>query len=72
MKVEQALRLLPNLEVLGPLRARLLAVSRADERSRWASAGPYLTVGKRAVEAAALRESLDTLVDQISTHLRVL
>ncbi|HEY6223387.1 MAG TPA: tetratricopeptide repeat protein [Gemmatimonadales bacterium] len=72
MKVEHALRLLPNLEVLGPLRARLLSISRADERSRWASAGPYLTVGKRAVEAAALREGIDPLIEQVTAHLRLL
>ena len=72
MKVEQALRLLPNLEALAPLRAQLLAVSRADERTRWASAAAYLTVGKRAVEGATLRERLDGLVEQVSTHLRVL
>jgi len=72
VKVEQALRLLPNLEALAPLRAQLLAVSRADERTRWASAAAYLTVGKRAVEGATLRERLDGLVEQVSTHLRVL
>lgn len=72
MKVEQALRLLPNLEALAPLRTQLLAVSRADERTRWASAGPYLTVGKRAVEAEALRARLDAVLGQVTGHLRAL
>jgi tetratricopeptide (TPR) repeat protein len=70
VKIEQALRLIPNLEALAPLRAALLAVSRADERTRWASAGAYLTVGKRAVEAEALRERLDGLLGQVTSHLR--
>ena len=70
MKVEQALRLVPNLEALAPLRAQLLAVSRTDERTRWASAGAYLTVGKRTVEAEALRERLDGVVSQVTGHLR--
>jgi len=70
VKVEQALRLIPNLEALAPLRAQLLAVSRTDERTRWASAGAYLTVGKRTVEAEALRERLDGVVSEVTGHLR--
>ena len=70
MKVEQALRLIPNLEALAPLRAALLAASRADEGVRWASAGPYLTVGKRAVEAEDLRERLDGVISGVTAHLQ--
>ena len=72
MKVEQALRLIPDLEALAPLRSLLLSASHADERARWASASPYLTVGKRGVEAEDLRERLEELLHQISTHLREL
>ena len=70
MKVEQALRLLPSLEAMAPLRSLLLSVSRTDEQTRWASAGHYLTVGKRSVEADDLRERLDALLGQITAHLR--
>jgi tetratricopeptide (TPR) repeat protein len=70
VKVEQALRLLPSLEAMAPLRSLLLSVSRTDERTRWASAGHYLTVGKRSVEADDLRERLDALLGQITAHLR--
>lgn len=70
MKVEQALRLLPALEALAPLRALLLSLSRADEQTRWASAGRYLTVSKHAVEAEELRDHLDGLLRQVTGHLR--
>lgn len=72
MKVEQALQLLPDLEAIAPLRSLLLSASRADERTRWASAGPYLTVGKRGVQAEDLRERVDQLLGQIMGHLREL
>ncbi|HEU5465724.1 MAG TPA: hypothetical protein VFU75_02480, partial [Gemmatimonadales bacterium] len=49
LRVERALRLLPDLEALTPLRALLVATSRADAGAQWASSGPYLTLGKRAV-----------------------
>ena len=52
VRVEQALRLLPELEVLLPLRSLILAASRPEEQAQWASHGPYLTVGKRSVEPA--------------------
>lgn len=72
MRVEQALRLIPDLEALGPLRALLLTMSRADERTRWASAGQYLTVGKRRIQADDLRDHLDELLGQVTAHLRAL
>src|SRR5207247_2865445 len=56
LRVEQALRLLPELEVLLPLRSLILAASRPEEQAQWASHGPYLTVGTRSVEPAELRQ----------------
>jgi tetratricopeptide (TPR) repeat protein len=72
VRVEQALRLVPGLEVLAPLRALLLSVSRADEQTRWASAGRYLTVSKHAVEAEELRDRLEGMLQQVTGHLREL
>lgn len=72
MRVEQALQLMPELEVLEPLRALLLSASRTDERTRWASAGPYLTVGKRRIRAEDLRDRLDHSIGEVTAHLREL
>jgi tetratricopeptide (TPR) repeat protein len=67
--VERALALLPDLEVLGPLRALLISLSRPDEEARWSSSGPYLTVGKRAVDPARLRLRLAATQTAIAAHV---
>ena len=72
LRVERALRLLPDLEALTPLRALLVATSRADAGAQWASSGPYLTLGKRGVDAAQLRRRLDDVLEQITEHLSLL
>lgn len=72
LRVEQALQLLPDLEVLAPLRALLLATARADERQVWASAGPYMTVGKRAAEIAELQRRMPHLLSQLAEHITFL
>ena len=72
LRVERALRLLPDLEALTPLRALLVATSRAEAGAQWASSGPYLTVGKRGVDPAQLRRRLHDVLEQITEHLSVL
>lgn len=72
LRVEQALQLLPDLEALAPLRALLLSTARADERMVWASAGPYLTVGKRGVDPAELRQRMPQLLARIGEHVTFL
>lgn len=69
MKVEQALRLLPSLEVLGPLRGLVLASSAPDEASRWGSAAPYLTVGKWALSVEVLRRGIPQCLARITDHI---
>jgi len=69
VKVEQALRLLPELDALTPLRALLMATSRPDDRVVWARAGEYLTVGKREVTAAELRRQMAQTYTRITEHL---
>ncbi|HEV8265289.1 MAG TPA: tetratricopeptide repeat protein [Gemmatimonadales bacterium] len=69
MRVEQALRLLPDLEALMPLRGLLLASARPDERIQWGSGGPYLTVGKRAVEPGELASRIDQVLAVVSAHV---
>ena len=72
MRVEQALRLLPNLEALMPLRGLLLSSARPDERVQWGSGGPYLTVGKRDVEPAELTRLMGPVLTVLATHVTAL
>ena len=68
MRVEQALRVLPDLEALAPLRALLLSSAPAVQ-STWANAGQNLTVGKREVAPAEMRQRMGTVFKQITDHL---
>jgi tetratricopeptide (TPR) repeat protein len=72
MRVEQALRLLPNLEALMPLRGLLLASARPDARVQWGSGGPYLTVGKRDVEPGELARSMGAVLTVVAEHITAL
>jgi tetratricopeptide (TPR) repeat protein len=65
--VEQALRLLPDVDALGPLRAYLVSSSRAHP-----PAEPYGTVGKRYIQPADLRELMPRAVSRVSDHLTAL
>lgn len=72
MRVEQALRLLPNLEALMPLRGLLLSSARPDARVQWGSGGPYLTVGKRDVEPGELARSMGRVLTVVTEHIHAL
>ena len=72
VRVERALRLLPDLEALLPLRALVISASRPDERQVWSSSGPYLTLGKRGVQPDDLRRHLGQVVHRISAHVDAL
>jgi tetratricopeptide (TPR) repeat protein len=72
VRVEQALGLLPALEALGPLRGLVLASSAPDERARWGSAAPFLTVGKWRVGTEALRRAIPRVLEKITEHLSAL
>ncbi|MFI5403838.1 MAG: hypothetical protein ACHQ1G_12945, partial [Planctomycetota bacterium] len=69
LRVEQALRLVPPIESLAPLRALLLAASRPDEDRMWSSSASYLTLGKRGVVPAELRSRMDAVLQGIRNHL---
>ena len=64
LRVEQALRLLPDVDALMPLRSMLVGASRAR-----APVGPYVTVGKRSLQVSALRELAPQAVERASAHL---
>ena len=69
LRVEQALRLVPDLGLLAPLRAMLAAVSKPDARRVWASSASYLTLGKRGIEPSELRNRMDNLLRRITSHV---
>ena len=67
LRVEQALRLLPESAIVEPLRAMLVASSRS-ERAAWIGK-PCETVGKRLLDAFELRARVPSAVQRISEHL---
>ncbi len=67
LRVEQALRLLPDVDALAPLRAFLVGASRAASRAE-----PYRTVGKRVVPSADLRQIVPRALGRVTEHLGVL
>jgi tetratricopeptide (TPR) repeat protein len=69
LRVEQAMRLLPALESLAPLRALVLGRSQRDAQDHWAGGGSYLTLGKRTVEPGELRHDVEGLLDEVHAHL---
>ncbi len=69
MRVEQALRLLPDLDALGPLRSLLLTSAHTTERDEWSGVSPYMTVGKHEVPIPALRRRLAPAIRDIGRHL---
>jgi tetratricopeptide (TPR) repeat protein len=72
VRVEQALRILPELEVLAPLRSVLVAAARADDLAQWGPSGPYLTLGKRGVQPEELRREIPKAIERVATHLTAL
>ncbi len=71
LRVEQALRLLPEVESVAPLGALLLALSRPARPEAWTSE-PCETVGKRVLEPSDLRARLPRAVRRISDQLGAL
>jgi tetratricopeptide (TPR) repeat protein len=67
LRVEQALRLLPDVDVLAPLRALLVASSR--RRQEPAATEPYATVGKRVLHPAGLRAQISQVLARVVGHL---
>jgi tetratricopeptide (TPR) repeat protein len=65
--VEQALRLLPDVDALGPLRAFVLSTSHGSDEAE-----PYRTVGKRYLQPADLRALVPRAAAQVQAHLTAL
>jgi tetratricopeptide (TPR) repeat protein len=72
VKVGQALRILPALEAVFPLRSLLLASAHSAPQDAWGSGGPYLTIGKHDVDSAELRSQFGISFRALTTHLSAL
>ena len=71
MRVEQALRVLPGLEALAPLRGLLFA-SAVSEQGDWATTAQSLTVGKRELSSGEMRQKLSHVLDRVVAHYAML
>ncbi len=69
MKVGHALRILPSLEAVFPLRSLLLASAHSAPQDAWGSGGPYLTIGKHDVDSTELRRQFAVSFRALTTHL---
>lgn len=67
LRVEQALRLLPDVDALAPLRRYLVSSSQAQPETE-----PHHTVGKRFVQPGDLREFMPQAIAAATAHLRAL
>lgn len=67
MRVERALRVLPDVDVLTSLRALVIGSSRGNT-----SDAPHLTVGKRTIRPGRLPELLPEAIHEFTEHLRAL
>jgi tetratricopeptide (TPR) repeat protein len=67
LRVEEALRLLPDLAILAPLRASVTSLSRAEVVSE-----PYVTIGKRYFHPAALRGRVAHAIRRVTEHVSAL
>lgn len=72
LRVEQALRLLPDIDVLAPLRAFLISSSRSRPLGTRTSDEHDRTVGKRYLQPSDLRERIPHAIGQVAAHLTAL
>jgi tetratricopeptide (TPR) repeat protein len=72
LRVEQALRLLPDVEDLAPLRGFVVSMSSTRAPHGWAGSEPNRTIGKRTLDTAALRARVPQLVNHVAGRVAVL
>jgi tetratricopeptide (TPR) repeat protein len=68
VKVGQALRLLPDIDLAPPLQAALIASARTDADT-WSGAAAYATLGTRDVSAGDVRETMARTLEIANRHL---
>ena len=73
LRVEQALRLLPDVEDLASLRGFAVSTaSRGTKREPWGAGEPNRTVGKRTIDHAALRAEVPQLLNRVTSRVAFL
>lgn len=72
IRVEQALRLLPDVEDLAPLRGFVMSRATRRETDAWPGAEPNRTIGKRMLDSAALRNEVPTVLSRVTRRVAVL
>ena len=68
MRVEQALRMLPEAEGLAPLRALLLSSARAPDDD-WGSGAPYRTIGRCEASPETMLQNVAEASARVQAHL---
>jgi tetratricopeptide (TPR) repeat protein len=65
LKIDAALKAIPETDDLAHLREALLSASRADGALAWGSAEEYATIDVRAADPAALESQIEALADRV-------
>ena len=72
LRVEQALRLLPDVEDLAPLRGSVVSLCSSRGPEAWTAGEPNRTIGKRTLDPAALRAAVPQVLNQVTNRVAVL
>src|SRR3954465_9850980 len=64
LKIDHALKALPEVDDLGGLREALIGVSREDRGQAWSAAAAYATLDGRLADTAALEARIAALADE--------
>jgi len=74
LRVEQALRLLPDVDDLAPLRGFVVSLSstRGGGTEGWMAAEPNRTIGKRTLDPAALRARVPQVLSHVTDRVAAL
>lgn len=65
LKIDAALKAIPETDDLAPLREALLSASRADGGLAWGSAGDYPALSTRLADPAALDNQIEALAERV-------
>src|SRR3954465_14718281 len=71
-RVEQALRLLPDVDDLAPLRGFVVSLSSARKPEAWNAAEPNRTIGKRTLDPGELRSRVPEVLARVTDHVAAL
>jgi tetratricopeptide (TPR) repeat protein len=72
LRVEQALRLLPDVEDLAPLRGCVVSLSSSRSPEAWRATEPNRTVGKRTLDPTALRAHVPQVLNRVTSRIAFL